>query len=222
MSMKSPYGKRPAKATGTSKAKHSTPIGTSRGGTLTKQEKTQARLRAREWARNTLGRTKDASTPTRPLRGVDSLRMIVIDDDDDEEEEEEEEDSKWFVRGNAVARAANVETREKAHTKVNYDSLRERTSTLNIESGKTPETSTFVGLRSDESIGEEEVFYDALEDLPTRRDVAVEEVSDEEDDEICDLRSTRRNRAPSEGEQWMEPLEPVGISFSTFVAKADP
>ena len=242
MTMKSPYGKKtPAKAAaGRSKAKHRTlaPIaGTSerRGASLpTKHEKEQARLRAREWARNTLGRDKDASSPPpRPLR-MDPSRVIVIADDEDleereeEEEAEEEEDPEWFVSGKDVARAASVETREEARTTFEYDILREqRSSRLNAESRKAPETSAFAGVPADESIEEEDVFYDAFEHLPMPRDasmedVAVEDVSDDEDDEIRDLRSAPRNRAPGEGEQWMEPLEPTGISFSTFVFRPDP
>ena len=244
MTVKSPYGKKtPAKAAaGRSKAKHRTlaqPIaGTSerRGASLlpTRQEKEQARLRAREWARNTLGgRGKEASSPPpRPLR-VDPSRVIVIDDYEDleereEEEEEEEVDPEWFVSGKDVARAASVETREEARTTFEFDILREqRSSRLNAESRKAPETSAFAGVRADESIEEEDVFYDAFEHLPRPRDasmedVAVEDVSDDEDDEIRELRSAPRNRAPGEGEQWMEPLEPTGISFSTFVFRPDP
>ena len=244
MTMKSPYGKKtPAKAAaGRSKAKHRTlaPIaGTSerRGASLpTKQEKEQARLRARKWARNTLGgRGKEASSPPpRPLR-VDPSRVIVIDDDEDleereeeEEEEEEEEDPEWFVSGKDAARAVSVETREEARTTFELDIVREqRSSRLNAESRKAPETSAFPGVLADESIEEEDVFYDAFEHLPRPRDasmedVAVEDVSDDEDDEIRELRSAPRNRAPGEGEQWMEPLEPTGISFSTYVFRPDP
>ena len=139
--------------------------------------------------------------------------MIVIDD----EEEEETEESKCFVNEHEFARAASVATSEKIRTTLKYDALRERTSRLNIESRKTTETSAFASIRADEPIEEEDVFYDAFEYLPSRHDVTVEEVSDEEDDEISDFRSARRNRAPDQGGQWMEPLEPVEMSFSTFV-----
>ena len=216
MSLKSPSGnKTPAKAAGMSKAKHCMPNRTS---LLTKQDKMQARLRARKWARNTLGRKKSASSPPQPLR-ADSSRMIVIDVDDDDDEEE---DSKFFVNGNEFAGAASVATREKAQTALKRDSPRECASRLDIESLKTTETSAFAGIRADESIEEEDVFYDAFEYLPSRHDVTLEEVSAQEDDEIRDLRTARRNRAPDHGVQWMEPLEPVGVSFSTFVPKADP
>jgi hypothetical protein len=164
---------------------------------------------------------------------VDPSRVIVIDDYEDleereEEEEEEEVDPEWFVSGKDVARAASVETREEARTTFEFDILREqRSSRLNAESRKAPETSAFAGVRADESIEEEDVFYDAFEHLPRPRDafmedVAAEDVSDDEDDEIRELRSAPRNRAPGEGEQWMEPLEPTGISFSTFVFRPDP
>ena len=229
MTMKSPYGKTPPKAAGRSKTKHRTPVARTserRGGTPpTKQEKAQARLRAREWARNTLGRKEDASSPPLPLR-VDPSRVIVIDDDEDlkeREEEEEEEEEERFVGGNDVARAASVETREEARTTLKYNILREqRTSRLSTESRKAPEISVFAGVPADELIEDEDVFYDAFDYLPTPRDIAVEDVSDDEDDEIRDLRSAFRNRAPGKGEQWMEPLEPTGISFSTFVSRADP
>ena len=78
----------------------------------------------------------------------------------------------------------------------------------------------------DKSTAEEgEVFYDALEFLPKEKnkddDVTVEDVSDVEGDfEIRDLRSVQRNRVPSRG--WMEPMEPEGISFSTFSSKLEP
>ncbi len=74
----------------------------------------------------------------------------------------------------------------------------------------------------------EDIFYDALDSLPGKQnDVAVEDASDDEDDEIRDLRSAHRNRVPSRGQSWMEPTcaskqDPDGISFSTFVSKEDP
>ena len=71
---------------------------------------------------------------------------------------------------------------------------------------------------------EEEVFYDALAFLPKEKnkddDVTVEDVSDVEDDEIRDLRSVQSNLSPAVG--WMEPLEPEGLSFSTFSSKLEP
>ena len=64
---------------------------------------------------------------------------------------------------------------------------------------------------------DDDTFYDALDFLPS--DVAVEDVSDQEGDkETRSLRSSHRNRSPSAG--WMEPaepLEPDGMSYSTFV-----
>ena len=155
----------------------------------------------------------NALSSPQPLR-VASSRMIVIDVDGDDEEEETEE-SKCSVNENEFARAASVATREKARTALKYDALRERTSRLNR---KTTESSAFASIRADEPIEEEDVFYDAFEFLPTQHDVTLEEVSDEEeDDEIRDLRSAHRNRAPDQVGQWMEPLEPDGMSFSTFV-----
>ncbi len=84
-----------------------------------------------------------------------------------------------------------------------------------------------MGIPADESIKKEDIFYDAFEYLPTppdvtMEDVTMEDVSNDEDDEIRDLRSAPRNRAPGEEEQRREPLEPIGISFSTYVSSADP
>ena len=242
--MKSPYAKKtPAKAAaGRSKAKHRTlaPIaGTPerRGASLmTKQEKEQALLRAREWARNTLGgRGKDASSPpTRPLR-MDPSCVIVINNDKDleereEEEEEEEEDPEWFVSGKSVARAASVETREEAQTTFEYDVLREqRSSMLNAESRKALETSAFAGVRADEWIEEEDVFYDAFEHLPrfsdaSMEDVAAEDVSNDVDDMISELLRMRRSEDSPPRLRGVEPPEPepTGVSFSTFMFRPDP
>ena len=86
-----------------------------------------------------------------------------------------------------------------------------------------------MGIPADKSIKNEDVFFDAFEYLPTPPDVTVEDVtvkdvSNDEDNEICNLRSASCNCAPGKGEQRMEPLEPIGISFSTYLsrARADP
>ena len=78
-----------------------------------------------------------------------------------------------------------------------------------------------VNVDNDDATEEEETFYDALEYLTSKKeDVAVEDVSDLEDDELRELQSTKRNLIPSHGE-WMEPLEPDGISYSTFSPEKD-
>ena len=86
---------------------------------------------------------------------------------------------------------------------------------LGIENQETKKT--VAGVHSEPS-KEEDTFYDAVEFLPKQHDVAVQDVFDEENDEIRDLRSIQRNRAPGQG-QWMEP---VGYSYSTFASKPDP
>ncbi len=202
MSMKSPYRRTPAKAAGRSKAKYLTPIaGTSqRVGSLTKQEKTQACLRARGWARNTLGRKKDASSPPRLLRMEPSCVIANNDDEEEEEEEEEEEqeDPERYRNGTDVTRAASVKMRKEGRTTLEYDILREqRTSRLTTESRKVPETAAFVGIPADETIKKEDIFYDAFEYLPTppnvtMEDVTVEDVSNDEDDEI--KKKSRKNK----------------------------
>mmetsp|Transcript_37356 Transcript_37356/g.67175 ORF Transcript_37356/g.67175 Transcript_37356/m.67175 type:complete len:121 (-) Transcript_37356:122-484(-) len=102
------------------------------------------------------------------------------------------------------------------------ETLHQRMLALDIENQEMKKKTATSSTLADPS-SKEDIFYDALDFLPMDLDdVAVEDVSDnEEDDEIRDLRSARRNRAPSHGE-WMEPLEPVGISFSTFASKQDP
>lgn len=78
-----------------------------------------------------------------------------------------------------------------------------------------------VNVDNDDATEEEETFYDALEYLTSKKeDVAVEDVSDLEDDELRELQSTKRNLIPSHGE-WMEPLEPDGFSYSTFSPEKD-
>jgi len=85
------------------------------------------------------------------------------------------------------------------------------------------------GTKDDDDSGKGDIFYDALGCLPKQKkndDIAVEDVSDEEDDdEIRGLNSTQRNLTPIKGDSWLEPLdyspskknqEPCGKSFSTF------
>lgn len=59
-----------------------------------------------------------------------------------------------------------------------------------------------------ESHTHEDHFYDAVDvqTVPVSHEVEVEDVPDEEDDELRELHSIRRNRSPSPG-QWMEPVE---------------
>mmetsp|Transcript_30906 Transcript_30906/g.65319 ORF Transcript_30906/g.65319 Transcript_30906/m.65319 type:complete len:240 (-) Transcript_30906:95-814(-) len=209
MSKKSPY-KSPVRACKSrakqySTAKKLSPTRKSIANSTTKQEKMQARLRAREWAKKELGQKKSA--PLSPTQ-VDSSRIIVIDDDNCEEEE-----PKGRVHN---VKAATIDKYEKPCAKC--ETLHQRMVNLDIE--KQEMKKTVSGIFDEPSKGDD-IFYDALEYLPKQHDFAVEDVSDEEDDEIRDLRSNRRNCAPSDG-QWMEPLEPAGISHSTFVPKQDP
>lgn len=54
----------------------------------------------------------------------------------------------------------------------------------------------------------EDVFYDAMEFLEeeeNQEDIVVEDASDD-DEEIFSLRSASRNRRPTHGQSWMEPV----------------
>mmetsp|Transcript_2184 Transcript_2184/g.4012 ORF Transcript_2184/g.4012 Transcript_2184/m.4012 type:complete len:238 (+) Transcript_2184:1907-2620(+) len=205
MNKKSSY-KRPTRASKSTAKQYSTAkklasIRRSSGKIPTREEKITALARAREWAKNRLGRKNSLPVPQTP---VDSSRIIVIDDDDAP-----------FVGHDMKKSIAKSDTCNK-QTKRCGD-LHQHMLELDIESQEMKKTAA--GNLVDQS--KEDIFYDALEFLPTEPDVDIEDVSDEEDDEIRDLRSARRNGVPSVG-QWMEPLEPDGISYSTFAPKYDP
>ena len=214
MSKKSPYkspvkaGKSKAKQLSTAKKLSPTRKSIGSGKSATKEEKMKARARAKEWAES---RKKKSLSPAR----VDTSEIIVIDDDDDEDA-----DSTAAVCFNEnEEKTTSCKNACKSPSCAKCDTLVEKLGDL--FSKKTVAS----GAPLDGSNEEEDTFYDAVEFLPAQRKdpVAVEDVSDEEDEEIRDLNSALRNRAPSRG-QWMEPLgrEPDGISYSTFSPKQDP
>lgn len=213
MRKKSPYqspakaGKGKWTAKKTSAAKQLSPLRKSAGKSLTVEQKKQARLRAKEWAERELGRKKNA--PPSPLAAPD---MIVIDND----EEDYVELKTLVAKDGKVASSAGSCKNGCA----NCDSLREQMLELDIENIKMKKdiVEDVLNKSSDDA-----TFYDALEYIPAQHDVTVEDVSDNEDEEIRDLGSARRNRTPSRG-QWMEPIamEPPGLSYSTFEAKFNP
>mmetsp|Transcript_11833 Transcript_11833/g.20574 ORF Transcript_11833/g.20574 Transcript_11833/m.20574 type:complete len:269 (-) Transcript_11833:90-896(-) len=202
-----------------------------------KQDKMRAKARAQEWARNELG-----------LK-LSPVQIIVIDDEEvknenelkektghvakkilfDGDEEERDESKAQF----GVGKKANHD--RCTLSCLNCDHLYQRMLELDVENQKLKKKAdandALAGSRKNGDINKEpnkktakeDIFYDALEFLPKGHDdIAVEDVSDEEDDcEIRDLRSVQRNRVPSRG-QWMEPLEPVGVSYSTFLPQQKP
>jgi hypothetical protein len=203
-------------------AKHSTPIGkkySSGGGgtggmmhaTPREEARMRARQRAREWARNTLGSMKREGSRARPL--------IVL-----ERRGNEGSDPRRFALRDGPSTEGSVEGRMGARTTTNEchtPSLRERMSRIDIDGVfATAEEN----LESIESIGnEEDVFYDSLEFEypPTTTAVGCDNYADSEDERRRSM-SAPLNRTRDDGESRTEPLEPVGISFSTIVSKPDP
>ncbi|KAL3812101.1 hypothetical protein ACHAXA_009436 [Cyclostephanos tholiformis] len=212
---------------GRTKAKHPTPLGGSGEGnpSMRSEARARARKRAREWARNTLSSMKGASTPPR-TRGA-------IDDDDDDDDGHDEEGRGKDVVGSSlithdgVAMEGRVEGRQVARlatteggTPAPQGTIISRHDVEGIFTTPKDETTHIHDTRiraSDESIGnEEDVFYDALEcPLSTMvgRHIDAIDIPDEEDVRLTARREKRWNP---------EPLEPGGISFSTFVPKPDP
>lgn len=185
---------------------------------LTKQQKRAqallARKRAQEWAKRELGKKK-APSP------ADSPSVIVIDDDDDDVKDDHKMcvDNKKKPSTTTAPTATNKKKSDKPSTNKSK-TLNQHLSGLDIDNQKKN-----VNNGTEDSPNKGDVFYDALGYLPKQKndDIAVEDVSDDEDDEIRGLNSTQRNLRPSDG--WMEPLEhspskknqePVGKSFSTF------
>ena len=206
MKMKSPYKSPPARAAkSTAKQKSSAnklnPVRKAAEKLSAKEEKMKARARAREWAQRELDKKK--------LTAVDPALVIVVDDEDETE-----------LKTNVTHADSNTKkapgSNSPTYTKCEY---------LHTDMIKSKGTKKSTANKKIDEAFDGDVFYDALESLPEKENVAVEDVSDEEDDEMIDLHSFQRNRVPSTG--WMEPsepstLEPEGLSFSTFVSKQDP
>jgi len=212
MKKKSPYKAAKASPKATYSTKKLSPTN-GNGKSLTKQEKMQARIlarkRAQEWAKRELGKKKVPSP-------ADSPGVIVIDDDDDDDTKD---DHKMCVDNKKKPSTTTATT---ATNKKKSKTLNQHLSGLDIDNNQKV-------TEDDDDSGKGDVFYDALGCLPKQKkndsDIAVEDVSDEEDDgEIRGLNSTQCNLQPSEGQSWMEPLdspskknqEPCGKSFSTF------
>lgn len=198
MKMKSPYKSPPARAAKSSaKQKSSAKKLTPVRKAAEKLSAKEEKMKARARAREWAQRELDK----KKLTAVDPALVIVVDDEDETE-----------LKTNVTHADSNTKkapgSNSPTYTKCEY--LHTKKSTAN--------------KKIDEAF-DVDVFYDALESLPEKENVAVEDVSDEEDDEMIDLHSFQRNRVPSTG--WMEPsepstLEPEGLSFSTFVSKQDP
>ena len=217
MKKKSPYKAAKSSPKATYSTKKLSPTN-GNGKSPTKQQKKAqallARKRAQEWAKKELGKKK-ASSP------ADSPSVIVIDDDDDDVRD----DHKMCVDNEKKPSTTTASEKKSDKPSTNKSkTLHKHLSGLDIDNQKKKNVND--GTEDNPKKEEEETFYDALGYLPKHKndDVAVEDVSDEEDDdEIRGLNSTQRNLRPSKG--WMEPLghspskknqEPVGKSFSTF------
>ena len=214
MKKKSPYKAAKSSPKATYSTRELSPKKAAGSKSLTKQQKKAqallARKRAQEWAKKELGKKKVPSP-------ADSPSVIVIDDDDDDDVKD---DHKMCVENNVKVSTATTTSKSKT--------LNQHLSGLDIDNNQKLKKDVNDGTEDDDDSGKGDIFYDALGCLPKQKkndDVAVEDVSDEEDDdEIRGLNSIQRNLQPSDGE-WMEPLEhsppkknqePCGKSFSTF------
>ena len=76
------------------------------------------------------------------------------------------------------------------------------------------------GIESSDS-ATSEVFFDAVEFEVEEHHFVVEDVTSDEDEEICDLRRASLN-VPSRGQSWMEPNDNLDIISPKRFSKPDP
>mmetsp|Transcript_23556 Transcript_23556/g.48250 ORF Transcript_23556/g.48250 Transcript_23556/m.48250 type:complete len:270 (+) Transcript_23556:98-907(+) len=111
----------------------------------------------------------------------------VSDSDDDESSVSSEEEQSHSLSG--------IENDDESATSETFHNSEE-------DENEAPETATKEGqLANAQEI--------TSSNVPSVQLIPVEDVPDEEDDELRELRSIWRNRMPSEG-QWMEPVEVIG------------
>ncbi len=193
----------------------------------------EARRRAREWARREFGGKKNGTTSSFPTASaaastsMASTRHSVIDLNDEEEEDDDDDDQ--------FEEEEEVEEEKEANDNVQHPLFQKRV---------TKRTPRFLGV--DESMVDDDLFYDAMEHL----------LNDDDDDDCSEKRrnkwrdpdeaavaalsanvhdfhvARRRSLASRQVLQHerqyttkttsRQSLDPSGYSFSTFVSKPNP